>query len=68
MSDAVEKLEYLDRTLATEANGITILRSLDRTVLPRELGNYSREFIDALAIVKEIVYHLIDDALRNLLT
>jgi hypothetical protein len=36
MPGAVEKLEDLDRTLATEANGVAILRGLNRTVLPRQ--------------------------------
>jgi len=67
MPGAVEKLEDLDRTLATEANGVAILRSLNRTVLPRQGGNHSREFVDALAIVEEVVHHLIHDSLCDLL-
>jgi hypothetical protein len=64
--DTVEKFEDLDRALATEANGVTILRRLNRTVLPCDGGNHSREFVNALAIVEEVVHHLIYDPLRDL--
>jgi hypothetical protein len=66
MSDTVEKFEDLDCTLATEANGVAILRCLNRTVLPRECGSDSRQFVNALAIVEEVVHHLIHDPLRDL--
>jgi hypothetical protein len=67
MSGAVEKLQDLDRTFATEANGVAVLRGFNRTVLPRQRGNYGREFVNALAVVEEVGHDLIYDSLRDLL-
>jgi hypothetical protein len=67
MPDTVEKLEDLDRALPAETNGVTILRGLDGTVLLRQCGYHAGEFVDAPAIVEEVVDHLIHDPLRDLL-
>jgi hypothetical protein len=66
MPDTVEKFEDLDRALPPQANGVTILRGLDRTVLSRERGNHGRELVDAVSIVEEVVHDLIDGSLRDL--
>jgi hypothetical protein len=66
MPHTVEKLQDLDRALPAEANGVTILRGLYRTVLPRECGSHSRELVDARAIIEEVVHHLIHNPLRDL--
>src|SRR6266702_2218693 len=67
MPRAIEELEDLDCTLAAEANGVTILRRLNRAVLAREGGRHGREFVDALAIVEQVMHHLVHASLRDLL-
>jgi hypothetical protein len=67
MPGAIEELKDLDGALATEANGVTILRRLNRTVLPRECRSHGCEFVDALAIVEQVVHHLVHASLRDLL-
>jgi hypothetical protein len=68
MPDAVEEFEDLDRPLATETNSVTILCSLNGTVFLGQCRNQGREFIDALAVVEQIVDYLVYASLRDLLT
>ena len=66
VADAIEELQNLNRTLATEPDGVSITRRIDAAVFSRKRSNYLCQRADAVSIVEQIMHDLTNGALRNL--